>query len=305
MMKQLDAASLDSPVGKVGKSKFKLKQNLSRKAEPEMSESSQGMLDAVGEDIRDHLNEFLNSATFMYLFKDVPKSSTVIEFVHVKANRDYSSVIALWQSKSLDYFAAAVLAKMGPEEAEKFCKRSVENVEAKLKKKVGPCRSYLMRKMDFKRVPQLTFRPHDPHLGLQLTEEPNWRNLRERPGREVFEDGDDDDDDDDDDDEDDDGDWDDEDEDEGGGEGEGEGCGSDGGEQSGDEEDFRLQDEAEGDNEDDDNDKHYAASPAANIDGEDAGTLNTPTAGIYGFDKVKSTILRGTKHPIDSRFRRK
>ena len=57
-------------------------------------------------------------------------------------------------------------AKHGEKEANALAKKIIKNIDQVFREKEGIMRTNLMRKMDFKRVPKLMFRPKDSSLGL-------------------------------------------------------------------------------------------------------------------------------------------
>lgn len=166
----LDVAKSDDPSVPQGPSGGKLRKSLQAKEKTVLDMATQGSLEATGEEVREILNEFLMSAKLAYAFKGVKNASSLVSISKVVCNRDVSHTTALWESSKMELFIKMVEAKHGEVEAAKMSAKIVQNIGKTLLAKEGAFRSFMMRKMDFKRVPRISFHPEDPTLGLQPAE---------------------------------------------------------------------------------------------------------------------------------------
>jgi ribosome-binding factor A len=148
----------------LGQSKAKLKRSLDKDKTCEIKPSVQGYLDSIGEDICDALNEALSSKECYKLFKGSTDAGNLIEFSEVRPNQDCSHVTVLWSSDIIRTFIRELNATHGYEEAEKFSQKSFQYINEKLQKREAVFRSFLIKKIHFKRVPRVFFRPHDTDL---------------------------------------------------------------------------------------------------------------------------------------------
>lgn len=158
---QLDSANDDSP-----RTGAKLKRTLTKQEEKILDIASQGSMDATAEEIRDVLNEYMESNKFMYAFKGFKKATDLVEIVDVKCNHDYSNAVALWKATTMELLIKSMEIQHGEAEATKLTAKIVGNINQVFRDKEGLMRSNLMRKMDFKRVPKIQYKPQDPSLGL-------------------------------------------------------------------------------------------------------------------------------------------
>ena len=158
---QLDSAQSDSP-----QTGAKLKRTLTKQEEKVLDLASQGSMDATAEEIRDVLNEYMESNKFTYAFKGFKKATDLVEIVDVKCNHDYSNAIAYWKANTMELLVKSMEIQHGEMEATKLAAKIVGNINQVFRDKEGLMRSNLMRKMDFKRVPKIQYKPEDPSLGL-------------------------------------------------------------------------------------------------------------------------------------------
>jgi len=164
LVDQLDAAKGEGV--RSSRTGGRLKKSLVKKESPELDPVSQGSMDATSEEIRDVLNEHLESFKFAYAFKGFKKASELVEIVELQCNHDYSCATAMWRASSMERLVKSMEAKHGEKEANTLAKRIIKNIDQVFREKEGIMRTNLMRKMDFKRVPKLMFRPKDSSLGL-------------------------------------------------------------------------------------------------------------------------------------------
>lgn len=178
LVDHLDIAKSDDPSKPQNTSGGKLRKGLQAKEKPILDMASQGSLDATGEDIRDIMNEFIESAKFSYAFKGIKNASSLITISKVECNRDISHTTALWKSSQMELFVKMVDSKHGEIESAKMANKICQNIDKTLRAKEGAFRSFMMRKMDFKRVPRVSFHPEDPSLGLKPSEDSTNRSSR-------------------------------------------------------------------------------------------------------------------------------
>jgi ribosome-binding factor A len=162
----LDAAKGDDLPSKKQTTGGKLRKNLEKEQKSVLDFASQGASDTTAEEIREVLNEALESSKFSYVFKGFSDASKLIEITEVTCNRDFSNTSAYWHSLPMEVFVGTVQKKLGDKEAVKYARKIGMQIETTLRSKEGMMRSYLMRKMDFKRVPRIMFYCADPSFGL-------------------------------------------------------------------------------------------------------------------------------------------
>lgn len=148
----------------------KLQRGLESPKKRLLTGAERGALDAESEDLMDLINEALGSSHFYNLFRNTGDTSKYVEIISVLQNQDRSHSTALWTSRVLTQFAAEVDEVKGREEALRFAKNASVYVTARLQSREPLFRSMLTKKMDFKRVPRLFFRPADDVLGLKDSE---------------------------------------------------------------------------------------------------------------------------------------
>jgi hypothetical protein len=148
----------------------KLQRGLESPKKRLLTGAERGALDAESEDLMDLINEALGSSHFYNLFRNTGDTSKYVEIISVLQNQDRSHSTALWTSRVLTQFAAEVDEVKGREEALRFAKNASVYVTARLQSREPLFRSMLTKKMDFKRVPRLFFRPADDALGLKDSE---------------------------------------------------------------------------------------------------------------------------------------
>eukprot|EP00607_Mallomonas_marina_P007768 CAMPEP_0182417316 /NCGR_PEP_ID=MMETSP1167-20130531/1748_1 /TAXON_ID=2988 /ORGANISM="Mallomonas Sp, Strain CCMP3275" /LENGTH=211 /DNA_ID=CAMNT_0024590761 /DNA_START=143 /DNA_END=778 /DNA_ORIENTATION=- len=153
---QLD---LVSELDKSRKSK-KLFKKLDRSPKKELSEISIGIRDAEGAHVADILNEALGSNAFIGTFRGISDASSMIEIAAVRIIGDGSKLVALWTSSYLESFLINVKEKHGTGDANRMSANVTKYITQRLQKKEPHFRAVLVRKMDFKRVPRLSFYVH-------------------------------------------------------------------------------------------------------------------------------------------------
>jgi ribosome-binding factor A len=167
----LDAAKGDDLPSKKQTTGGKLRKNLEKEQKSVLDFASQGASDTTAEEIREVLNEALESSKFSYVFKGFSDASKLIEITEVTCNRDFSNTSAYWHSLPMEVFVGTVQKKLGDKEAIKYARKIGTQIETTLRSREGMMRSFLMRKMDFKRVPRIMFYCADPSFGLNREEQ--------------------------------------------------------------------------------------------------------------------------------------
>lgn len=162
LVDQLDSTKDDASP----KTGAKLKRSLTKEEEKVLDIASQGSMDATAEEIRDVLNECLESNKFINAFKGFKKATDLVEIVDVKCNHDYSNATALWKANTMELLVKSMEIQHGEREATALAAKIVATINNVFREKEGVMRTNLMRKMDFKRVPKILYKPKDPSLGL-------------------------------------------------------------------------------------------------------------------------------------------
>lgn len=128
-----------------------------------LSERQKGMNTAFAEEIMDVLNEAMASSKIgRGLFRGTDDASAVVEITACKVNSDVSHIYAEWSSPIINGFADEIKGNMGEEKAKKFQKKSENYVTARLAMREGRFRTYLLRRIESKRVPRIYFKPFRP-----------------------------------------------------------------------------------------------------------------------------------------------
>lgn len=164
LVDQLDIAKGDS--SQDTRTGNKLKRSLTKEEEKIFDIASQGSMDATSEEIRDVLNEYIDSHKFTYAFKGFKNASELVEIVDVTCNHDYSHVVALWKASSMELLVKSMEIQHGEQQARALSAKIVKTINQVFHDKEGSMRTNLMRKMDFKRVPKVVYKPEDASLGL-------------------------------------------------------------------------------------------------------------------------------------------
>lgn len=143
------------------KARNKLQKSLEKSDPKVYSDATHGILDAMGADIEDILTEALSSTEFQNDFRGVMRPGDVIEIENVKMSVDSSTATAFWSSMVIDEFSAFLSKNVGEAECKRVITRAKKIVNSKLQVREPQFRSYLVKHMDFKRVPRIVFRPAD------------------------------------------------------------------------------------------------------------------------------------------------
>jgi ribosome-binding factor A len=145
----------------------KLKKTLESKPKPVLDITSEGYLEATSEDLRDHLNELLESSQFAYVFKGVRNTSELITITKITINQDYSNVRAYWSAPAIKSLLKYVLEHKGENHAITLSTKIGSTIRRVLERKEGACRSYIMKKIEFRMTPRVQFYPYQEHFGVK------------------------------------------------------------------------------------------------------------------------------------------
>jgi hypothetical protein len=114
--------------------------------------------ESVCEDIMDHLNNVLSFPSLFSSFKGA-QASLLIDIVHVDINQDFSHVTAYWKSPVVSNFVSFARNETDDVAAAKLATRLSTKLTNKLQNREALFRSELLKKMSFRRVPRIFFRP--------------------------------------------------------------------------------------------------------------------------------------------------
>lgn len=151
--------------------KTKLQRSLETPKKRLLTSAERGSMDAQSEDVMDLLNESLHSSKMHGLFRNTGDASKFVEITSVNQNQDRSHTTAFWSSSILEKFAARIFADKGEDEAIKFASKAVQYITSRLQRKEPLFRALLTKKMSFKRVPRIFFRPTHEFLKVGADEQ--------------------------------------------------------------------------------------------------------------------------------------
>ena len=168
LLENIDIAA-SSPTAKISPRR-KLKSSLEKPTVKSLPVSAQGQLDSFGEELADILNDALASKDLANTFRGTSVSADVIEINEVNVNQDASHVTAYWSSRLLNEFVAMIKKEeeVNPQEKRNnksdalvIWDRGVRIINQKLRLREPQFRSYLIKKVDFRRVPRIFFAAYD------------------------------------------------------------------------------------------------------------------------------------------------
>lgn len=182
LVDRLDSQST-AEAGLTGKDRSKLSRGLEQKAKSVLSGESRGILDDTAEEILEHMTAVMESHDMKGLFRGVRNTTDHVYIEDITVNQDYSHITAWWSSPITDKFAQFLKQKnpngLGTSSL-KFLEASNRAVTAKLQLKEGFFRSKLVKKMEFRKMPRIYFRP------MSENKAQNTRNLRENKDKQSF-----------------------------------------------------------------------------------------------------------------------
>lgn len=118
-----------------------------------------GVLDTFGTDISEVLNEGLHSSnTFYGMIPGAKQPGDILEVSHVKVNKDCSHIMVYWSAPFITKFSSLVRTEQGEAEAERVHHKMSGAMSSRLQQREPQFRSLLIKKMEFRRVPRITFR---------------------------------------------------------------------------------------------------------------------------------------------------
>lgn len=153
LVKHLDVhISPETSLPRAGKSK--LKKSLDLQNLPELTTSQMGALQSAEEEILETLENCLQSNSMLGVFPHLKQSSQLIQIAKVKVNRDLSHVDVIWGSQILESFITRVYETSGPTEGKRIKDKIFKNTNLRLQRKEGTFRTFLMKAIEFRRVPR-------------------------------------------------------------------------------------------------------------------------------------------------------
>jgi ribosome-binding factor A len=167
LIKHLDVhISSETALPRAGKSK--LKRNLDAQSLPELTTSQLGALQSAEEEILETLEECLQSNSMLGAFPNFKHSSQLIQISKVKVNRDLSHVDVIWGSQILEGFINRIYETSGKAEGKRMKDKIFKKTNLQLQKKEGTFRTFLMRAIEFRRVPRYSCEQLSSMLTLKL-----------------------------------------------------------------------------------------------------------------------------------------
>ena len=152
----------------VKKSNKKLSQGLN-KTENDLSASGIGFLDSYGSHICDILNDgLLENNNFYGMIRGSKHPGDVLDISHVKVNKDCSHIMAYWNANFINKFVELVVHERGTEEGGAMRRKLSSRMSSKLQSKEPQFRSLLIKKMDFRKVPRITFQEYTAQVVKKL-----------------------------------------------------------------------------------------------------------------------------------------
>jgi len=162
-------------IKKVSRKSNKLTHSLETKdADKELTAKGIGVLDSFGVDLSDVLNEGLHSSSIFYgMIPGSQQPGDIIEIQHVKVNKDCSHIMAYWTAPFMTKFIEMVRESKGEVEADRLHEKMSKNMSMKLQKREPQFRSLLIKKMEFRRVPHITFNEYTKKVVKKLKQKRN------------------------------------------------------------------------------------------------------------------------------------
>jgi hypothetical protein len=153
LIKHLDVnVSPQTALPSAGKSK--LRKNLDAQNLPDLTIAQLGTLQSAEEDILETLESCLESNDLLGTFPQFKYPSELVHIKNVKVNRDLSHIDVFWGSDTLERFVHRVYEVHGTNDGKRMGDKIFKNVNLTLQKKEGTFRTFLMRTVEFRRVPR-------------------------------------------------------------------------------------------------------------------------------------------------------
>ena len=150
----------------------KIKRNLEAKEVESISSVGAEYLNSLSTEILDVLNDSLNSSKMNSVFPVDSTLGCVVEIDSVSVDERTSHVTAYWASPMLAQFLQTVHNKLGNDSFAEFEKQSSLFVTAKLQHQEPVFRTFLSSRLNFRRVPRITF-----HAQEKIIEKNDQRQL--------------------------------------------------------------------------------------------------------------------------------
>jgi len=154
------AVELSATKSDVSVQKKKLSSSLTNPSlENDLTPHGIGVLDTFGTDIAEVLNEGLHSSnTFYGMIPGAKQPGDILEISHVKVNKDCSHIMVYWAAPFITNFSKLVQTERGEVESVRLHDKMSAAMTAQLQRREPQFRSLLIKKMEFRRVPRITFR---------------------------------------------------------------------------------------------------------------------------------------------------
>ena len=145
-----------------GKRRAKLQQGLEKQDKTKAtSVAMQGVLEATAEDVCTILNSALETPAFSRIFRGCEDTSVAFEIDRVKLSPDCSHAVAYWRSHLMDKFISHAVDREGVEQGQLLSHKMNKYVTKRFQNREPAFRSYLLKNMDFRRVPRIAFKHFD------------------------------------------------------------------------------------------------------------------------------------------------
>lgn len=157
----LDDPSLEIDRARPIRQRAKISQPLEKPPKLVLDDASQGMMEAIADDIMDNMNDALNSNDFIGVFKGVDYASQVVEISAVKLNQDYSHAHITWRSSYIEDVLIQFQTKDLTDRDVKMAEKMTKNITDILQLHEGKFRSHMIRNFNFRRVPRIYIQPDE------------------------------------------------------------------------------------------------------------------------------------------------
>lgn len=145
-----------------GRAKTKLNKSLVKPAKRELDDASRGIQEALGEDLAQTMNEYLQENALFRTRKNLKNSSSdsLVEITTVSLNKDESHAHAYWTSEPVLSLLTQMIQNcttMDTKRNYEVALRVEKNVSARLQRFEGKFRSNIIRTINMRRVPRIFF----------------------------------------------------------------------------------------------------------------------------------------------------
>jgi ribosome-binding factor A len=159
----LDDPSLEDDRSRPVRQRGKISKPLEKPPKLVFDKASQGMSEAIADDMMDNMNDALGSNAFIGVFKGTDYASQIVEVSSVRFNQDYSHAHVTWTSDYLEQIFNELKKKQLSSREVRFSGQMLSNINNILQRNEGKFRSHFIRTFNFRRVPRIYFQ-HDQKL---------------------------------------------------------------------------------------------------------------------------------------------